>query len=76
MHYISERDEDCMSVSTVGNNNDYYGGCYYMIQCWFLAPYGMMEAIFCGHRYEVVAEGIEPRCELYKYVNGWWNNAY
>lgn len=39
-----------------------------MFQCWFLSPEGMVEIIFCGWRYELRAEGIEARCNLYDYV--------
>lgn len=39
-----------------------------MIQCWFLSPYGMMEAVFCGRRYEIVAEGVEARCNLHDFI--------
>jgi len=37
-----------------------------MIQIWFLSPNGMLEAVFCGRRYEIVAEGVDARTSL------WW----
>jgi hypothetical protein len=40
-----------------------------MIQCWFLSPFGMFEAVICGRRYEIQAEGVEARSELYNYMN-------
>jgi len=33
-----------------------------MIQTWFLSPNGMLEAGFCGRRYEIVAEGVDTHC--------------
>ncbi len=41
-----------------------------MIQSWFLSPYGMIEAVFAGRRYEIISIGIEARSNLYDYVCG------
>jgi hypothetical protein len=44
-----------------------------MIGCWFLSPFGMIESVFCGRRYEYWASGVESRCGLYDYCRGWWD---
>ncbi len=41
-----------------------------MIQCWFLSQFGMLEAVFCGRRYEIRAAGVEARSNLYDFVRG------
>jgi len=41
-------------------------GVVILIQTWFLSPNGMLEAVFCGRRYEIVAEGVDARTSL------WW----